>query len=166
MVSGHSITSSARARIDGGIVRPSAFAVWRLTADSALQPHLDQMQHTPVDDPTRYRFHEFGMGNAPKEIREVGIDDFPVSAKQQFFDLDRRLLGVPPRPAGVFCSGRRSASKIGPRTNVAAVMQTRSRTLERGHFVKVDCTACDHLALLTPEVVWRAGLPPARRFST
>src|SRR6516165_780050 len=41
------------------------------------------------------------MGNAPKEIREVGIDDFPVSAKQQFFDLDRRLLGVPPRPVGV-----------------------------------------------------------------
>src|SRR5215472_4416009 len=41
------------------------------------------------------------MGNAPKEIREVGIDDFPVSAKQQFFDLDCRLLGVPPRPVGV-----------------------------------------------------------------
>src|SRR6516164_6115486 len=37
------------------------------------------------------------MGNAPKEIREVGIDDFPVSAKQQFFDLDRRLLGVASR---------------------------------------------------------------------
>src|SRR5206468_9194543 len=41
------------------------------------------------------------MGNAPKEIREVGIDDFPVSAKQQFFHLDGRLLGVPPRPVGV-----------------------------------------------------------------
>src|SRR5436305_419155 len=41
------------------------------------------------------------MGNAPKEIREVGIDDFPVSAKQQFFDLDRRLLGTPPRPVSV-----------------------------------------------------------------
>src|SRR5262252_4349957 len=41
------------------------------------------------------------MGTAPKEIREVGIDDFPISAKQQFFHLDRRLLGVPPRPVGV-----------------------------------------------------------------
>src|SRR5215469_16687762 len=41
------------------------------------------------------------MGYAPKEIRKVGIDDFPVSAKQQFFDLDRRLLGIPPRPVGV-----------------------------------------------------------------
>src|SRR5215472_17111844 len=59
------------------------------------------MQHTPVDDPTRYRFHELGMGYAPKEIREVGIDDFPVSAKQQFFHGDRRLLGIPPWPVGV-----------------------------------------------------------------
>ena len=41
------------------------------------------------------------MGNAPKEIREVGIDDFPVSAKQQFFHCDRRLLGIPPWPVGV-----------------------------------------------------------------
>ena len=41
------------------------------------------------------------MGNAPKEIREVGINDFPVSTKQQFFHLDRRLLGVPPRPVSV-----------------------------------------------------------------
>ena len=36
-----------------------------------------------------------------QEIREVGIDDFPVPAKQQFFHCDRRLLGVPPRPVGV-----------------------------------------------------------------
>src|SRR5215467_15591935 len=36
-----------------------------------------------------------------QEIREVGINNFPVSAKQQFFDLDRRLLGIPTRPVGV-----------------------------------------------------------------
>ena len=36
-----------------------------------------------------------------QEIREVGINNFPVSAKQQFFDLDRRLLGIPSRPVGV-----------------------------------------------------------------
>src|SRR5215469_11037121 len=41
------------------------------------------------------------MGYAPKEIREVGIDDFPVPAKQQFFHCDRRLLGTPPWPVGV-----------------------------------------------------------------
>ena len=41
------------------------------------------------------------MGYAPKEIREVGIDDFPVSAKQQLLHLNRRLLGIPPRPVGI-----------------------------------------------------------------
>jgi len=41
------------------------------------------------------------VGNAPKEIREVGINDFPVSAKQPFFHLDRRLLGVAARPVSV-----------------------------------------------------------------
>src|ERR1700751_1565304 len=87
------------------------------------------MQHTPVDDPARYRLHELGMRNAPKEIREVGIDHFPISAKQQFFHCDRRLLGVLPWPVGILFGGR-SASKIGSRTSVAAVMQTRSRTLE------------------------------------
>jgi hypothetical protein len=69
------------------------------------------------------------MGNAPKEIREVGINDFPISAKQQFFDLNRRLLGVPTRPVGVLFRWK-VASKIGSSTSVAAVMQTRSRTLE------------------------------------
>ena len=37
-----------------------------------------------------------------QEIREVGIDDFPISAKQQFFHCDRRLLGVPPRVGVLF----------------------------------------------------------------
>ena len=50
-----------------------------------------------------------------QEIREVGIDDIPVAAKQQFFDLDRRLLSVPPRSVGVlfgwkigFCQSARN----------------------------------------------------------
>jgi hypothetical protein len=34
-----------------------------------------------------------------QEIREVGIDDLPVSVKQQLLHLDRQLLGVPPQPA-------------------------------------------------------------------
>src|SRR6516164_798555 len=81
------------------------------------------------------------MGYAPKEIREVGIDDFPVPAKQQFFHGDRRLLGIPPWPVGILfgwkigfkaCprAGQRPDPGIGSRTSVAAVMQTRSRTLE------------------------------------
>ena len=30
-------------------------------------------------------------------------------------------------------------------------------------FVKVDCAACHHVALLTPEVLRRAGLSPAAK---
>ena len=61
-----------------------------------FQPHLDQMQHAPINNPARYRHHEFGMGNAAEVVREVGVDDFRVPAKQQRFHLDHRLLGVSP----------------------------------------------------------------------
>ena len=69
------------------------------------------------------------MWNTPEEVREVGVDDVPVSAEQRFFHLHRRLLGVAPGPVGVLF-GWEIASKIGASTSVAAVMQTRSRKVE------------------------------------
>jgi hypothetical protein len=81
--------------------------------DGAFQPHLDQMQHTPVDDPARHRFHKFGMGNAPEEIREVGIDDFPVPAKQQLFHLENW------RRPGRISRWSREAIRDGAMTDVA-----------------------------------------------
>jgi hypothetical protein len=41
--------------------------------NSALQPHLDQMQHTPIDDAPRERQHQLGVWNAAKVIRQVGV---------------------------------------------------------------------------------------------
>ena len=32
----------------------------------ALQPHLDQMQHAPINNPARHRLHQLGMGDAPE----------------------------------------------------------------------------------------------------
>ena len=32
-----------------------------------------------------------------------------------------------------------------------------------GDFVKIDCAACNHVALLTPEVLLRSGLGPAAK---
>ena len=32
----------------------------------AIQPHPDQMQHAPIDDPARYRLQKLVMGNAPE----------------------------------------------------------------------------------------------------
>ena len=65
----------------------------------------------------------------PKEIREVGVDDVRVTPEQQLLHLYDCLLGIAPGTIGVDFGGR-SASKIGSSTSSAAVMQTRSRTLE------------------------------------
>lgn len=37
----------------------------------------------------------------------------------------------------------------------------RIEDLGQGDFVKVDCAACHHVALLTPKAVLRVGLSPA-----
>jgi hypothetical protein len=44
-----------------------------------FQPHLDQMQHAPINDPTRHRLEQVGMRKAPEVVREVGIDDIRVT---------------------------------------------------------------------------------------
>jgi hypothetical protein len=59
------------------------------------------MQHAPINDPARNRFHQLGMWNAAEKVREVGVDDVPVSTEQPFFHLNCRLLGIPPGPVGV-----------------------------------------------------------------
>jgi hypothetical protein len=39
----------------------------------------------------------------------------------------------------------------------------RIEDLGQGDFVKVDCTACHHVALLTPEFLLRIGLSPGTK---
>jgi ribosomal protein S27E len=39
----------------------------------------------------------------------------------------------------------------------------RIEDLTQGDFVKVDCAACHHVALLTPEALLRVGLSPAAK---
>jgi hypothetical protein len=51
------------------------------------------MQNEPVNDASRQRQHQFGVGNTSEVVREVGVNNVRVTAKQQFFHLDRRLLG-------------------------------------------------------------------------
>jgi superfamily I DNA/RNA helicase len=43
---------------------------------------------------------------------------------------------------------------------------TRIADLGQGDFVKVDCAACHHVALLTPEALLRAGLSRADIYET
>ena len=49
------------------------------------------MQHAPIDDATRNRLEQVGMGNAPEVVREVGVHHFPMAAKPSFLHLDHRL---------------------------------------------------------------------------
>ena len=69
--------------------------------DGAVQPHLDQMQHAPINDAARHRLQEVGMRNAPEVVREVGVHDFWVATKQQLLHLHGGLLGVAPGAVGV-----------------------------------------------------------------
>jgi hypothetical protein len=46
---------------------------------------------------------------------------------------------------------------------VLPLCATRIEDLGRGGFVKVDCAACYHVALLTQEVLLRAGLSPTAK---
>jgi hypothetical protein len=39
----------------------------------------------------------------------------------------------------------------------------RIEDLAPGEFMKVDCAACHHVALLTPDALLRAGLSPAAK---
>ena len=41
------------------------------------------------------------MRNAPEVVREVGVYDFRVAAKQLRFHLDHRLLGISPGTVGI-----------------------------------------------------------------
>src|SRR5262249_60578951 len=41
------------------------------------------------------------MRNAPEVVREVGVYDFRVAAKQLRFHLDHRLLGIAPGAVGI-----------------------------------------------------------------
>ena len=69
------------------------------------------------------------MGNAPKVVRQVGVNDVRVAAKQHLFHLDHRLLGITARTVGILLRW-----KVGLedrfQTSIAAVMQTRSRRVE------------------------------------
>src|SRR2546429_1830533 len=67
------------------------------------------------------------MGDAPEVVREVGVNDFRMASEQQPFHLNHRLLGIAPRTVRVLFGWKVG---FGSSTSIAAVMQTRSRTVE------------------------------------
>ena len=51
------------------------------------QPHLDQMQHRSVDNPSSHRPHKVGMGNAIKVAAEIRINDLTMTRVDQLVDM-------------------------------------------------------------------------------
>jgi hypothetical protein len=41
------------------------------------------MQHAPIDNASRERAHQFGVGNAAEVIGEVSVNDFRVASEQR-----------------------------------------------------------------------------------
>src|ERR1700760_1833424 len=87
------------------------------------------MQHAPINDTARHRLEKVGMRNAPEVVREVGVHDFRMATEQQLLHLYSGLLGVAPSAGGVDFRWK-VGFEIGSSTSIAAVMQTRSRTVE------------------------------------
>jgi hypothetical protein len=54
--------------------------------DRSFQPHLDQMQHGSIDDPSSHRPHKLGVWNTIKVAAEIRINDLPMTGVDQLVD--------------------------------------------------------------------------------
>jgi len=57
----------------------------------------------------------------------------------------------------------RTLREHGKRGDAPPLYAARIEDLGLGDFVKVDCAACHHVAVLTPEALLRVGLSPAAK---
>jgi hypothetical protein len=58
-------------------------------------------QHTPINDVSRERQHQFGVGNTAEVVRQVRVNDVRLPSMQPLLHLDYRLLGISPRAVSV-----------------------------------------------------------------
>ncbi len=66
-----------------------------------FQPHLDQMQHVPIADPTSHRLHQFGVRDAVEVTAQVRIDHFRMPRSAARRPSTTACQGTSPRPVGV-----------------------------------------------------------------
>jgi hypothetical protein len=70
-----------------------------------FEPHLDEMQHAPVNDPTRHRLHELEVRDAVEIARYVGIDNFPVAGIDKAVHFIDGIERVAARTVGILFEG-------------------------------------------------------------
>ena len=91
------ITVPGRARLASPLVR---LLHWR------LKPHLDQMQHVPVNDPARHRLEKFGVWNGVEIRGQIRVNDVRVAGVEQAVHLLDRGERVALGPIAVLLGGQ------------------------------------------------------------
>jgi len=69
--------------------------------DRSFQPHLDQVQHRSIDDPSRYRPHKIGVGNAIEVAAEISVDNLSMAAVEQLVDVPHGIQCAAVCPIGI-----------------------------------------------------------------
>ena len=50
--------------------------------DRCLQPHLDQMQHVPIDDAPRHALHQFAVRDRVEVFGQIGVHHIGVAGAE------------------------------------------------------------------------------------
>ena len=69
--------------------------------DRGFQPHLDQMQHRSIDDPSSHRSHKLGVWNTIKVAAEIRINDLLMTRIDQLVDVFYCVQCAAVRPIGI-----------------------------------------------------------------
>jgi site-specific DNA recombinase len=67
----------------------------------SFQPHLDQMQHRSVDDPSSHRSHKLGVWNTIEVAAEIRIYNLPMASVDQLMDMSHCVQRAAVCPIGI-----------------------------------------------------------------
>src|SRR5215470_7946812 len=62
--------------------------------DWGLQPHLDQTQHIPIDDPTSHTLQKLTMWNGVKVLGQISVDYIGVAFADELVHFPNGVLGA------------------------------------------------------------------------
>ena len=65
------------------------------------EPHLDQMEHGAVDDPTGHRLQKLGVRKSIEIPGQICINDFDMSGVDQLMDVSYRVQCAAVTPVGI-----------------------------------------------------------------
>ena len=72
----------------------------------SFQPHLNQMQHRSVDDPTGNRLEKLGMRNTVVVATEICVNNFLMASIDQLVDMFHSVQRAAVSPIGILFGGQ------------------------------------------------------------